>query len=377
MIPMKHLTALVLGAVAFYWGLNHLALLGSAAGRLLGFAAPFLLGCALAFLLNIPLRFVERHLGRLGMKGKGLRGLAIVVTLVLVVGIITGAVFVVVPQIGETIGSIRLQLPGFWRKCEALAAQVSDAWPEISKAMEQTGLELSSITKDLSAWLSSLGKNVLSSSLTIATSVFSGVVTFFVAFIFALYLLAGKETLSGQCVRVMRAYLPRRVTEETLRVCRLINTTFTGFFTGQCLEACILGLMFFVAMSLFRFPYAVLVAVLVGFTALIPVFGAFIGCAVGAFLILVENPVQALWFVVLFLVLQQVEGNLIYPRVVGSSVGLPPIWVLVAVTLGGSTFGVAGMLLFIPTVSVLYTLLRENVRRRLSGGGGKKAEKQA
>ncbi len=167
----------------------------------------------------------------------------------------------------------------------------------------------------------------------------------------------------------MRAILPAKKVEYILHVCSLSHRTFSSFITGQCLEAVILGVMFFVSMSILRFPYALLVGILVAFTALIPVFGAFIGCVVGAFLILMVNPMQALGFVILFFVLQQLEGNLIYPHVVGNSVGLPSIWVLAAVTVGGSLMGIVGMLVFIPLASVIYALVREWVYKRLEGKG--------
>ena len=165
--------------------------------------------------------------------------------------------------------------------------------------------------------------------------------------------------------KLFYAYLKEKHADEVMRICSLTYRTFSSFLTGQCLEAVILGLMFFIAMTVFRFPFAVLVGVLIAFTALIPIFGAFIGCGVGAFLILTADPKQALFFVVMFLIIQQIEGNLIYPKVVGGSIGLPAIWVLAAVTLGGSLFGVVGMLVFIPLVSVFYTLLKENVNKRL------------
>ena len=171
--------------------------------------------------------------------------------------------------------------------------------------------------------------------------------------------------MGRQARKLLFAYLKKERTEEILRICSLTHRTFTNFLTGQCLEAVILGVMFFITMTILRFPFAVLVGVLIAFTALIPIFGAFVGCAVGTFLILTVNPPQALAFIVLFLVLQQIEGNLIYPHVVGGSVGLPSIWVLAAVSLGGSLFGIVGMLVFIPIVSVLYALLKENVHDRL------------
>lgn len=366
-LSFRQLSALVFGAVALYWGLNHLSPIAGALGILFGFLFPFVLGCLLAFLLNIPLRAVERGLLRLNGRrpAKWLRPTAMLLTLLAVLGVLAGVLLVVVPQVLSTAQSVSQRFPDFLKECQVLLGDLTARYPELLGIVDSLDLTSSALPEKLTALLSELGSRILSSSLSLATSVFSGVVNFGIAFIFALYILAGKETLLRQCGHLFAACLPSRWEARLRSLARLIDHTFSGFFTGQCLEACILGLLFFVSMSLLRFPYAVLIAVLIAFTALVPVFGAFIGCLVGTVLILVEDPVRALWFVVLFLVLQQLEGNLIYPRVVGSSVGLPPIWVLVAVTLGGSMFGVAGMLLFIPTVSVLYTLLRDAVRRRL------------
>ena len=201
--------------------------------------------------------------------------------------------------------------------------------------------------------------------MSIVSGVVSAATNFVIAFVFAMYIVLQKERLSVQVRKIMYAFLPRKGADWINRVASLAYTTFSHFFTGQCLEAVILGTMFFVAMTIFRFPYALLVGILVAFTALIPIFGAFIGCVVGAFLILMENPMQAVLFVVMFLILQQIEGNLIYPHVVGNSVGLPSIWVLVAVTVGGSLMGIVGMLVFIPLMSVCYTLFRQWVYDRL------------
>ena len=205
---------------------------------------------------------------------------------------------------------------------------------------------------------------MLNSTIGIASSVVSGFTNLFIGLVFSVYVLAQKEKLAGQVKRVLSAFLPEKINNSVLYVCALLNKNFTNFITGQCLEAVILGTMFVIAMTIFRMPYAVMIGVLIAFTALIPIVGAFIGCVVGAFLILLVNPWKALAFIVLFLVLQQIEGNLIYPRVVGSSVGLPAMWVLVAVTIGGSLFGIMGMLVFIPLISTVYALLRECVNRR-------------
>mgnify|MGYP004487338973 FL=1 len=364
---------LVLGTAALYWGLNNLSAIGRAAGLLAGFVFPFLLGGGFAFLLNIPMRALEGLLQRAGLKSRFLRPAALLLTLLAVAGVLTGVTFVVVPQLGATAQRIGAQIPDFLTQCQAFLSALPERFPWLSLPRGPDSFSLSALPDKLTEFLSSLGSRVLGSSISFATTVFSGVVNFGIAFVFALYILVGKETLSRQLSHLMQAFLPERWNRRIRYALGITSRTFSGFFTGQVLEACILGFLFFVSMTLLRFPYATLVAVLVGFTALIPVFGAFIGCVVSALLILVENPVQALWFIVLFLVLQQLEGNLIYPRVVGSSVGLPPIWVLVAVTLGGSMFGIAGMLVFIPTVSVVYQLLRDAVRSRLQGRAARPA----
>ena len=360
---------LVLGAVVLYWGLNHLGPITQALGTLLGFFFPFFLGCGLAFLLNIPMRAIERGLNRLsqGRAGRGLRPVSLILTLLIVLGVLTGVVFVVIPQLADTASSVVSQVTVFLAKCQVWLQELLVRYPDLPDFI--TSLDFNALITDLpgkiTALVDSVGSQVVDSSITVATSVFSGVMNFSIAFVFALYLLAGKERISRQFGHLLQAFLPERWLVRIRYVARLVDKTFSSFFTGQCVEACILGALFFISMTLLRLPFASLIAVLVGFMALIPIFGAFIGCVVGALLILVENPIQALWFVILFLVLQQLEGNLIYPRVVGSSVGLPPIWVLAAVTVGGSMFGIVGMLLFIPTVSVLYSLLRDTIRRRL------------
>ena len=210
--------------------------------------------------------------------------------------------------------------------------------------------------------------NVVSSTVTVASTIIGGVVNVFVALVFSFYILAQKEKLGSQFKRILHAYFPQKVHDRTLEIASLAGKNFSSFITGQCMEAVILGVMFVVSMTLFGFPYAVMVGVLIAFTALIPIVGAFIGCFVGAFLIMVDDPVKAIWFLLLFIVLQQIEGNLIYPHVVGNSVGLPSIWVLAAVTVGGSLMGVVGMLIFIPILSTVYALIREDVNEKNKRG---------
>ena len=207
--------------------------------------------------------------------------------------------------------------------------------------------------------------NMMNTTMSAVGSIVSGFATFFIAFSFACYILFQKEKLHVQIRKVFFAFIPKQKAEAFLKICSLTYQTFANFLTGQCVEAVILGSMFVVTLSILKMPYALLIGTLIAFTALIPIFGAFIGCAVGCFLIFMVSPEQAILFIIVFLVLQQIEGNLIYPHVVGNSVGLPAIWVLVAVTLGGNLMGIVGMLIFIPLVSVIYTLFKEWVSERL------------
>ena len=337
---------------------------------LIGILTPFLAGAAVAFVLNIPLRAIENEVfGR--WKGKAAaklkRPICMVLTLLILVAVISLVIQIVSPQIGETTKELGVKIPKFFTDLLAELEKLTKAYPELwerVQELEKMKINWESVLGSVADFLKNGMGNVLTSTVSFASSMIGGVVNAFIAFIFAFYILAQKEKLADQGQRVLRAYLSEKWFERTMKVLGLLQRNFSNFISGQCLEALILGTMFVIAMTIFGFPYAVLVGVLVAFTALIPIVGALIGCVVGAFLILINDPIQALWFVVMFLILQQLEGNLIYPRVVGNSVGLPSIWVLLAVSVGGSLLGVVGMLIFIPLVSTLYTLLREDVDAR-------------
>lgn len=332
---------------------------------------PFALGGAIAFILNVPMRFLEEKLfqntkfGKKSLGQKLARPLSFILTVVLVIGIIGIVVFVVVPELGNTVLNIGKTLQEFIPQVQAWAVKLFDDNPEFVAQIQNLEFEWDKILGSLVDFLKNGAGSVLDTTFAAAKSIVSGVSTFFIAFVFACYILLQKEKLSVHVRKLMYAFLPRDWTEILIALGSVAYKTFSSFLTGQCLEAIILGSMFFVVMTILRLPYALLIAVLIAFTALIPIFGAFIGCAVGALLIFMVNPMQALIFVVMFLVLQQIEGNFIYPHVVGNSVGLPSIWVLVAVSMGASLMGVVGMLIFIPIVSVVYALLRGIVNRRL------------
>lgn len=332
---------------------------------------PFVLGGAIAFVINVPMHFMEeKFFGRAKKAEKKwalklARPVSLLTTLILVIGVIGIVIFVVVPELGRTVMNLGKTLQDFVPQVQAWAIQMFQENEELVEWISSMEFKWDEILKSGMDFLRNGAGSVLGSTVEVAKSVVSGVSTFFIAFVFSCYILLQKEKLNVQVRKLMKAFMPDDWREIFLALGSVTYKTFSSFLTGQCVEAVILGTMFFVVMTIFRMPYTLLISVLIAFTALIPIFGAFIGCAVGAFLIFMINPAQALIFVGMFLVLQQIEGNFIYPHVVGNSVGLPSIWVLVAVSVGGSLMGLVGMLVFIPLTSVVYTLLRGIVNRRL------------
>lgn len=336
-----------------------------------GVIFPFVLGGVIAFIVNIPMRFFEEKIFNKAKKTKKkwaeklARPLSLIITLLAIVGVIATVVLVVVPELGNTFLNLGKTIQDFIPKAQDWAIKTFEDNQEIAKWISEINFKWDDILSQGLDFLKNGASSVLGSTFEAAKSIISGVTTFFIAFVFSCYILVQKEKLGEQVKKLMRAFMPEDWNNILLALGTVVNKSFTNFFTGQCLEAVILGLMFLVAMAIFRLPYALLISVLIAFTALIPIFGAFIGCAVGALLIFMVSPAKALIFIIMFLVLQQIEGNFVYPRVVGNSVGLPSIWVLVAVTAGANLMGLAGMLIFIPLTAVVYTMLRGIVNRRL------------
>lgn len=343
-------------------------------GFILNIIFPFLLGGAIAFILNVPMSFLESKIfGNKNTEGKPVQKFArpcsLTLTILCVIGVIALVMFVVIPQLGSTFVGLGKTIQDFTPVAMAWMEELFHNNKEVMELLEGLNMDWDKILNSVADFFRNGAGSVLNTTMSAAKSIISSVTTFFIAFVFACYILLQKEKLHVQVKKIFYAYLPKKTVGKVLDVCSLTYRTFASFLAGQCVEALILGMMFFVTMGIFRLPYALLVGVLIAFTALIPIFGAFIGCVVGAFLILMVNPVQAVTFVVMFLVLQQIEGNLIYPKVVGNSVGLPSIWVLAAVSIGGSLMGVVGMLVFIPLVSVIYILFRGDVYKRLEKKG--------
>ncbi len=326
--------------------------------------SPFILGGGIAFLLNIPMKHIEKHLGI--KKKKTARALSLIITIILFILVLLLAILVVAPQLIESIVQLQYKIPGFIRSTEGFLNKYFSDRPWIMELADSININWEETYKTVSGLLSSWASSLIFGSLSAVKGVAGALTNFGIGFIFSIYLLIGKEVLASQFKKLIKVYLPEKTGESLLEILGISERIFSGFFTGQCLEACILGMMFIVTLSVLKLPYALLIGVLIAFTALIPVFGAFVGLFVGTFLMLIQSPADAAIFVVAFFIIQQIEGNLIYPHVVGSSVGLPAIWVLLAVTLGGSMLGVVGMILFIPGFSVLYALIRENVHAKYS-----------
>lgn len=371
-VKIKQICLLVLYIAVIVLLLIYSDLLFAGLGMGLKILMPFLIGGTMAFILNIPMSAIERRLFKKwqGKTAKAKRPISLIMSIIFVIAIIALVIVAVVPQLRTTIQTLGGKIELFWSRLIVWLEGLTTDYPELAEnleALENYEFDWGAITSGIGGFLSNGVTNVISSTVSVASSIVGGIANVFIAIVFAIYILVQKEKLQNQGSRILDAYVKGKANGFIREVLHRLHVNFTNFICGQCLEAVILGLLFVIFMSIFQMPYAVMIGTLIAFTALIPIVGAFIGCGVGAFMILIDDPVQALWFVILFLIIQQLEGNLIYPRVVGNSVGLPSIWVLMSVSVGGSLFGVVGMLVFIPLMSTLYSLLRDDVNKRTCG----------
>lgn len=371
---MQKIALLILFTVLLLVGLQNIHSVIGVLTYVLHLAMPFVLGGAIAFILNVPMRWLESKLFPPVMQRKHpavyrfRRVACLILTIVIMAGVVVILGFMVLPEIGRSAVTIGEHIRIFTQNVVDTLQDMAITYPDIvnqllALAEDWQSIDWPQIGTSVIQFLQT--GNFLGGTVSVASSIIGGVSNFLIGLVFAIYILLQKEKLSSQFKKICYSFLPEDKADGLLKIFQLSNDTFSSFISGQCLEAFILGLLFFIVMSLLRLPYAMAISMLIGVAALIPIFGAFIGCGVGAFLILIVNPMQAFIFVIVFLVLQQIEGNLIYPHVVGNSVGLPSIWVLVAVTLGASTMGVVGMIINIPLFSVIYALLRQVVYRRL------------
>lgn len=369
---LRNAIILVAFAILFYWGVNHTDKPIALINGFISVLSPFIIGLALAFVMNVLMNPLERLWQYIWRKSKTQRHLkfkrpvCLVLSTLIFLGIISAVLFMIIPEFTHTAESFIKNIPQY-------VTQVGGWWARLTVFAERFGLTLPEFSLDAKVFVDKIGlilkdndSFIFSKTLDITTSIFSIVFNVVLAFVFSIYILAQKEKLGKQCKNILYAFFKDKKVDKFLGFLRLTNQTFVNFMTGQFTEAVIIGVLCFIGMTIFGMPYATIISVLVGFTALIPIFGALIGTSIGAFLILLVSPVKAFWFVVFIIVLQQLEGNLIYPKVVGKSVGLPGIWVLAAVTVGNNLWGIVGMLISVPCCAVLYTLLQETVRARLS-----------
>ena len=364
---IKRILLLLFWIIVMFSAIQNMNVILSFVKKVFDIVFPFIVGACMAFVINIPMKKIESLLFKKNPNFKGKRIISYAISLILIIGVLVLAMFVIIPELVNTIKQLGKQIPIFATQLEAILSDLAVKYPAINKVIGNVNFDTTNIVNKLLELTKGSSKFV-ASTVNIVSSVAHGFITFFIGFSFSIYAVLYKETLIRQIKKMLYAFFKTDVVEKLLGVGELTNRTFSNFITGQCLEACILGSMFFVTMSIIGMPYALLIAILITLTALIPIFGAFIGCAVGALLIFIKNPthpLQAVAFIIMFLILQYIEGNFIYPHVVGNSVGLPSIWVLVAVTVGGDLMGIIGMLVFIPLCSVIYSIIRGLVNERL------------
>ncbi len=354
---------------------------------LVGFMSPIILGFVVAFVINVILIRLEKiyfpHTNNRFLK-KSRRPVCIALALLIILAVIAFVIAMVIPELINAFSILAKEIPASY---DSILDKISVF---ISKVPALENWLVTTLEIDLEhprdiEWTKFFTKvveliigskdgqlnSIMDSTVNIVSGIGSGIVSFCIALVFGIYVLAYKEKLSYQVHKLIRSYLKPKAENIIYYICHVASETFSNFIVGQCTEAVILGTLCIIGMSIFRFPYAVMIGTLVGATALIPIIGAYVGAIVGAIMVMTQGgPIQALLFIVFIIVLQQIEGNLIYPKVVGSSVGLPGIWVLAAVTIGGSMNGVFGMLLSVPLAATLYRLLKEDTTRRINKKNG-------
>nr|WP_300305380.1 AI-2E family transporter [uncultured Anaerostipes sp.] len=353
--------------ICLFFLLDHLSLVIQGITYIGSVAFPFIVGSCLAFIINVPMRFFEKRVLRKVKKGR--RVLSLIAAILCIIGVILLVCGLIIPELANTMYRLSLSIPGFVQTVQDYIENMSRDNPRIHSYVMSLDVNWNQIGGQLMGYFQTWATNLLNSTVSIISSAVQVIVSFALGFVFALNALLKKETLAVQVKKLLLAFLPLKVVKHIVRIGRLSNQAFSNFLSGQCIEAVILGCLIFTCMKILGMPYAVLIAVFIGVSSLIPIVGAFVGCGIGVLLILTVDWKQAIVFVVMFLVVQQFEGNVIYPHVVGNSVGLPGMWVLVAVTIGGNVAGVVGMLFSIPLFSVVYQLLTEGVNWQIRKRG--------
>ncbi len=368
---VKKLMKLITFTLVLAFLLRNIDIVKNAVVSIFSILSPFLLGAGIAFILNIPMSCFEKlwktKTSKKGTvkKSKMKRPISILISLILIFFIISFIIKLVIPQLISVIVMFAGNIPDLAYDIKEWALSLTQQYPEVRDQISSIEINWDQIINELMNFVKNFAGSLVTSSIGFVVSVIGGIFDAIVSLVFAIYILMSKEKLAEQLKKIVKAYFSEEKANYILEVCALSKNTFTNFITGQCTEAVILGTLCFLGMLLLRLPYAATIAILVGVTALIPIVGAFIGIIIGAILILSVSPIKAVIFIVFLVILQQIESNAIYPKVVGDSVGLPGMWVLVAVVVGGSLGGMLGLLLGLPSVSVLYAIFRKDVYKRL------------
>ena len=362
LLEIRKYIILVLIGVLSYWLLNHFYIFFNIVSTIFMVLTPFILGGVMAFILNIPMSKIENKLKEKTKIKDGLaRGISIVLALLIFIGILAFIAFLLIPELVGNIKNLINTIPSLVNSGQQLIINLLDQSPDIQSQIIQMFEQSGNVTDIVSNILN----YIINGSAGFIKSLISSFVTIFTALIFSIYMLSQKEELINGTKRIIKALIGKKNAKMVFDISKVTQVTFSKFLTGQCLDVSILGVIMFIVLALFRFPYPLLISVLTAITALIPVFGAWIAMIIGTVLILISNPIQALIFILVFTIIQQIENNFIYPKVVGASVGLSPMWSLLAITVGGKLFGVVGMLIGLPIASVVYSLLKNTVNQKL------------
>lgn len=350
--------------ILIYLCVQNINVVANAVSWCINLVMPLIIGFAIALILNVPMRFFESHIWTKTQKPilhKLRRPVCFLISVIIIIGILVGIVLLVIP---ELINALKVIVQGVVDSVNKLSVMSESELAELPFGNVLLSVDWDKILESMQTWLQTQGVTIVNTAVSTVTALVGGIFDFFISFIFGVYILFSKDRLKNQATRLIRVWLPEKFGEWTIYAARVASVNFRNFISGQSLEAVILGTLCMIGMLILRIPYAPMVGALVGVTALIPVVGAFIGTIVGAFMILTVDPVKAVIFVVFLLILQQIEGNLIYPRVMGSRVNLPGMWILAAVTVGGGISGPIGMLLSVPVASTLYVLLKQATQKR-------------
>ena len=360
----KWLIGIAAACILIFLGVQNIGIVAGAVSWVLGLILPLILGLVFALILNVPMHFFESHIFSKTKKPflkKIRRPLSYIISLVMIIGVLVGVVWLVIPELA---GAVKLIVQSVIDMITRLNAMDKAELAELPFGSILLDTDWDKLLDTLQNWLKNKSGSIVNTAVGTVSSLVGGIFDFFISFIFSIYILFSKEKLKSQVSRLVRVWLPRSFGEWLIHASHVASGNFRNFISGQSLEAVILGVLCMIGMLILDIPYAPMVGALIGVTALIPVVGAFIGTIVGAFMILTVEPIKAVIFVVFLLILQQLEGNLIYPKVMGSRVNLPAMWILAAVTVGGGIAGPIGMLLAVPVASTAYILIREATEQR-------------